>query len=298
MIKKCGFSIPVILTVVLMIGACSPTSKILTTPTSMPVDAPSDVKPASTPADVAPAGPTASKAAGPSSAISGEHLADGELGISSYPPNAEVYLVPATVDVYDLELDDVVRPENLIGAAPLTYELSPGMYYLVTVFTPDLFAAIGYDLPSVSDPTYNDAFPFDGNLSQSMSFIGGEEIGRISKIYRLNKDAGRSETLISIALPLPEKQRGQQKPVLYPTFATVEALPTGYTFDAAVVGRAIQDNLDKYDLAAIVGPAMVDEMVEVLLRVGKVKLDTNDVDLIIYMQGTDTGNFSIVVYGR
>jgi len=206
--------------------------------------------------------------------------------------------VPATVDVYDLDLEDVLHVDNLLGTAPLTYELSPGMYYVITVFTPDLFAAIGYDLPSVSDPTYNDAFPFDGNLSQSMSFIGGEEIGRISKIYRLNKDAGRSETLISIALPLPETQREQQKPVLYPTFATVEALPIEYTFDAAVVGRAIEDNLNKYNLTAIVGPTMVDEMVEVLLRVGKVKLDTDDVDLIIYMQGTDTGNFSIVVYGR
>ena len=225
----------------------------------------------------------------------GEGLSD--VRISSCPPGAEVYLVPATVEVDELKLENVIQTDNLLGTAPMTYELSPGAYYVVTVFTPDLFAASGYELPTLSDPSFDYAFPFDGNPFQSMSFIDGEEIERISKVYRVMKGARSSEALISIALPLPENQRGQQEPALYPTLATVEALPVSYTFDDAIVARAIEDDLSEYNLTAMVGPSMVDEMIEVLLRVGKVKLDTGDVDLIICMHGTDTTSFSISVYG-
>jgi hypothetical protein len=286
MSKKRGLSILAVLTAALIISGCGSTNRLLT---------PLPLTPSSVPTTVVP--PTSTTAApGPTPIASGEGLAENEVRISSYPPSAEVYLVPATVDIYDLELEDIMQTDNLLGTAPLTYELSPGTYYVVTVFTPDLFAAARYDLPTLSDPTFDYAFPFDGNLSQSMSFIGGEEIERISKIYRLIKGARNSEALISIALPLPENQRGQQKPVLYPTLATVEALPVSYTFDDAVVRRAIEDNLSEHNLTTTVGPSMVDEMVEVLLRVGKVKLDTSDVDLIIDMHGTDTSSFSISVY--
>lgn len=223
---------------------------------------------------------------------------DNELWVNSYPTGAEVYLVPATVDIYDLELEDVMQAENLLGTAPLTHELSAGTYYVVTSFTPDLFTAAGYDLPTYSDPSFDDAFPFDGGLSQSMSFIRGQEIERFSKIYRLIKDPRSPEALISIALPLPANQRGQPKPVLYPTLATVEALPVSYTFDDAIVSQAIEDSLRDNSLAAMVGQSMVDEMVGVLLRVGKVKLDTSDVDLIIQMYGTHKSTFSITVYGE
>ncbi len=219
-----------------------------------------------------------------------------ELWVNSYPAGAEVYLEPATVDIYDLELEDVMQGENLLGTTPLTHELSEGTYYLVTSFTPDLFTAAGYDLPTYSDLSFDDAFPFDGNPSQSMSFIDGEEIERFSKIYRLMKDPRSPEALISIALPLPTNQRGQPKPVLYPTLATVDPLPVSYTFDDAIVKQAIEDNLSEHNLTTMVGPSMVDEMVEVLLRVGKVKLDTSDVDLIIQMNGTYTSSFSITVY--
>lgn len=219
-----------------------------------------------------------------------------ELWVNSYPAGAEVYLVPGTVSGQYPKLDNVMQTKNLLGTAPLTHELSAGTYYVVTSFTPDLFTAAGYDLPTYSDPSFDDAFPFDGNPSQSMSFTNGEEIERFSKIYRLIKDPRSPEVLISIALPLPENQRGQPKPVLYPTLATVEALPVSYIFDDAIVRRAIEDDLRDNNLTAMVGPSMVDEMVEVLLRVGKVKLGTSHVDLIIQINGTDTSSFSITVY--
>jgi hypothetical protein len=228
--------------------------------------------------------------------ISSPPPGEDEVWFDSYPGGAKVYVVPATVDIYDLELDDVTQVNNLLGTAPFTHDLSSGNYYVVPVFTQDLFSTAGYELPTLSDPTYDFAFPFDGNLSQQMSFIAGEEIERIYKIYRLNKSGRNSEALISIALPLPETQRGQQKPALYPTLATVSILPTSYTFEDTFVRQAIDDNLKEYNLTAIVGPDMVDEMIEVLMRVGKVKLDTSDVDLIIQMKGTDSAQFSITAY--
>ena len=224
-------------------------------------------------------------------------LGDNDVWFNSYPAGAEVYVIPATVDIYDLELDEIVKANNLLGTTPLNYDFSAGMYYVVSVFTPELFSAVGYELPTLSDPTFDLAFPFDGNLSQSMSYIDGEEIERFSKVYRLNKGSGNSDALVSIALPLPKNQRGQSKPALYPTLATVEALPVSYTFIDTDVRRAIEDNLEKSKLTAIVSPDMVDEMIEVLLRVGKVKLDTSDVDLIIQMKGTDSPSFSITTYG-
>jgi hypothetical protein len=287
--KKRCLGVLVVLTAAIIVGGCSSVVPLLEdTPTvTAMVTATSTRGPK--------ANPTSTRTPAPSGI--GGVLADGEARISSYPPGAEVYLVPAQVSVRDFDVDDVLEQENPLGTAPLTTELSPGEYYVVTVFTPGLFAAAGYDLPRVSDPTFDYAFPFDGNPTQSMSFVDGEEIERISKTYRLMKRAGNSEALISIALPLPENQRGQQKPTLYPTLATVEALRVSYTFDDSLVRPAIEDALEENNLATMIDASMVDEMIEVLLRVGKVKLDTSDIDLLIQMHGTDTNRFSITVYG-
>ncbi len=315
MSKKRGLSILAVLTAAIIISGCGNTAELLTPGPSTPSSIPTTVVPPSstiavptptngilTPLPSKPSSvPTtvvspSSTTAVPTPTASVEGLADNEVRISSYPPGAEVYLVPATVEIYDLKLEDVMQTDNILGTAPLNYELSPGNYYVVTVFTPDLFDAAGYDLPTPSDPTFDYAFPFDGNLSQTISFIGGEEIERISKIYRLIGEARSSKGLISIALPLPEHQRGQQELVLYPTLATVESLPVSYTFDDTNVVPAIEDILSKHNLNTMVGPSMVAEMIEVLLRVGKVRLDTSDIDLIIQMDGTDKSSFSITVY--
>ena len=218
------------------------------------------------------------------------------LWINTYPAGAEVYVVPATVSHYDLELDDVIQPQNFVGIAPLTHQLATGMYYVVTTFQSDLYAAAGYSLPVESDPTFRDAFPFDGNLFHNTSFVGGKEIKSISKVYRIDIDSHRLEALTSIALPLPEDQRGQSKPNVYPTLATVESIPASFTFKPTIMKDAIEESLVKNNLSSTVDQSLVGEMVEVLLRVGKVKLDTNDIDLIIQInEAEDT--FSILTYG-
>ncbi|KPL16253.1 MAG: hypothetical protein AMJ93_15970 [Anaerolineae bacterium SM23_84] len=207
------------------------------------------------------------------------------MSVNSYPAGAEIYLVPATVGIAQVDLDDVMLAGNRLGTAPLIHKLAAGTYYVATSFTPDLFTAAGYQLPTLSDPTFDDAFPFDGNAIQSTSFIAGDAIERLSKLYRVIMRAGESEALISIALPLPENQRGRLEPVLYPTLATVEALPICYTFHERM-RDSIEKSLSENDLT--VGSSMVDEMVGVLLRVGKVKLDTSAVDLTVQIDTEGT----------
>ena len=286
--KKLGFWISTTLISSLILSSCAKTSDLLESSTSPPIDGLEETKPADNIKTKEPTSPP----------IDGvDEPTDDQVTISSYPPGAEVYIVPATVDIYDLKLDDVVNPSNLFGTTPLTDDLSTGNYFVIVVFSPDLFTDFGYNLPSRSDATFDGAFPFDGNPSQSMTFSEGEYIDSFTKIYRLYKDAGRSESLISIALPLPENQRGQQKPVIYPTLATVESLSASYSFKTTTVEQAIEDSLKDYNLTSSVDPAMVSEMVEVLLRVGKVKLDTSDVDFIVHMHGTGSSSFSITTYG-
>ena len=289
-----------------------PTSANLTlTPTDLPMSksnnnaplnaaaaitaSPTLQRPTATPSPL-PATPSSNAKKTSASSVSGETLSDNDVWINSYPTGAEIYLVPATVSIYDLVLEDVMTPQNLLGNAPLTHELPPGKYFVVAMFSSDIFIASGYALPKQSDPTFEYAFPFDGNLSQSLSFIGGEEIGSLSKTYWLMKGAHGSESLISIALPLPESQRGEANPTLYPTLATVESIPPSYTFKEDAMRRAIEDNLRKNHLTTTVDSEMVDEMIDVLQRVGKVKLDTDAVDMIVQMKGIEAGDFSISIY--
>lgn len=222
-------------------------------------------------------------------------VGDSDVWINSHPSGASVYIVPADVEVYDLELDDVMTPVNLFGQTPLTQALSPGNYYVVVNFPAALFEAEGVTLPGYSDPTYDFAFPFDGNVSSSMTFSGGEEIAGITRIYRLSKSAGRSAALVSISLPLPESERSQSLPSIYPTLATVASLSADYYLEADVMRNSIKDDLQEHGLNEV-DDAMVDEMVEVLQRAGKVKLNTDTVDLIIQLGGFDSSTFIVSAY--
>jgi hypothetical protein len=265
------------------------------TPNTPAPSPPPTVSPVLKTATVSPTATTAGTKK-PSVAIDENPPADNEIWINTYPPGAEIYLVPATSSIYDLILEDVIKPGNLIGNAPVTYELSAGSYFIIAMFPAEIFISSGYSLPKQSDPTFEYAFPFDGNFSQNFTFADGEEIDSISKMYRLVKVARNAESLISIALPLPEEQRGQRKPTLYPTMATVESIPAHYDFQEEGVRRAINDNLRKNNMLSAIEPVMIDEMIEVLHRVGKVKLDTDGADLIVQMMSPGSKNFSISVY--
>lgn len=248
------------------------------TPTSPP-----ESNPAGAPADTSQVVPTR------------PNFPDSGLWVDSYPPGADVYVIPATVDMYNLEIEDVVQPDNFIGTSPVADQLPSGDYYVVTSFSPELFSTYGYQLPVETDPTFDDAFPFDGNLFHNMTFIEGTEIGSISKVYRVDISNRYLTALTSIALPLPEHQRGQPRPTIYPTLATVNAFAPSFTFKETVMQQAIEESLVKNNLASQVEPALVTEMVEVLLRVGKVKLDTGDIDIIIQINEADE-SFSIITF--
>ncbi len=215
--------------------------------------------------------------------------------INSYPTGAEVYLLPAKIDIDTPKLEDVVKSDNLLGVTPLTYELHTEEYYVVTVFVPELF--VNVDLPTQSDPAFDKAFPFDGNYSHTMVTSKVGNIQSFSKLYRLTKSISHSDTLISIALPLPENYRGQPKPVMYPILDMVETLPVSYK-SVVSIKQSIEKELSKHNLTAPVGSDMVDEMIEILLRVGKVKLDTDEITLTTWMHGTDTTTYSTTVTTR
>lgn len=228
--------------------------------------------------------------------ISQEPLDDSSAWINSHPTGAEVYILPATVSLNDLRVEDIQQETNLVGNTPLTLDLSAGNYYILTLFSAELYTNIGYELPVYSSPTYRNALPSDGSLIRSASFSDGEYIKDVSRVYRLYKDAGSATTLISVALPLPESQRNLTMPFIYPTLDTVNALPISYTFTEENVRNAIESNLSEHNLSGSVGKSMVDEILQVLSYVGKVALETDPASIIIQLSGQDQSSFTITVY--
>ncbi len=226
-----------------------------------------------------------------------DEIGESELWVNSYPTGAAVYLAPADVSIYDLEISEIMTADNLIGDTPLTVDLPPGNYYIVTSFPAGLYTGSGVDIPANTDPTFDQAFPFDGNRSQTISFSGGVEVESLSKVYQVFKMAGSSKAMISVALPLPSQERGQPNPSIYPTLKTVQDLPAVYEFTGDSVKGSIEDNLKEHDLTQVVSPALVDEMLAVLAHVGKVKLDTDEVDLIVQLNGLAGRTYSITVFG-
>ena len=91
----------------------------------------------------------------------GDDIADNEAWINTYPNGAMIYIVTAKESLSDVEVTDIVKSENLVGIAPVIFELPPGSYYLVAQFSSNLFASGGFSLPNAFDFTFDDAFPFD-----------------------------------------------------------------------------------------------------------------------------------------
>jgi hypothetical protein len=223
-------------------------------------------------------------------------LDDSSVWINSHPVGASVYLIPATVSLNDLRVDDIQQANNLIGATPLTLELSAGNYYVLTLFPAELYADNGFELPIYSSPTYRDAFPSDGSFIHSASFSDGEHIKDLSRVYRLYKDAGSAQALISVILPLPESERNQAMPFIYPTLSTVSSLSESYAFTEENVKNAIESNLDQHNLDDVVSANMVNEMLQVLSYTGKVVLETEPARIVIQLNGQAQSNFTITVY--
>ena len=46
------------------------------------------------------------------------------IWINSHQPGAQVYIIPARVELHDLKVEDVQTSENLVGTTPLSLDLS------------------------------------------------------------------------------------------------------------------------------------------------------------------------------
>jgi hypothetical protein len=215
--------------------------------------------------------------------------------VDSYPHGADVYVTRAVVDLNDLRLEDIVKSENLKGKTPLSFELPRGDYYVAFSYSVDVYAASEIVLPNYSSPAYEGAFPFDGNLLTSTSFSDGEKISAVEKVYRLSKQRDSLESLISVAIPLNQEEQAVSRPSIYPQTSTVSFLPVNFAFKEDTLRGAIEDNLARHNLTDVVGAQMVDSMIEVLQKVGKVALDTETVRIVVQMGAGDT--FTITVYG-
>lgn len=216
------------------------------------------------------------------------------LWVASSPSGASVYLRPGSPQDYE-SLGDLTQDEYLLGSTPLATEVSPGQYLLAVVVTVEQIESAGLEMPSSSHPLFNDAFEWDGNMSRTLTYDKNEEVASLAKTYLLRKEAGKSEALVSILIPLPEDKLEQSPPYLYPSLDMVDSLPKSYTVNETGVTGAISDDLDDQNLAGIVPLDMVKDMVQVLYRVGKVKLQADGVEMIVQMSGPRTRSFSIQV---
>lgn len=223
-------------------------------------------------------------------------LSDDEVWFNSHPNGADVYVVPQLVDLYDVEMDEIIQPINLVGTCPVIGELTPGNYYVVFVYSSGLYERDGLVLPSGSDSTFNESLPFDGNPIKQTSFGANESVETLSKLYTLQKKSGESTALISLGVTVPENERLASTPRIYPTMTAVGTLPIQYGFDESTMRESIEDDVRKQNLSSLIPSEMIDEMVAVLLRVGKVKLDTDSIDIYIQLNGFSGNGWTVTVY--
>lgn len=216
-----------------------------------------------------------------------------QLWVASLPGGASVYLCPGSPEGCE-SLEDLPQAKYLLGSTPLATEVSPGQYLLAVVVTVDQIKSAGFEMLPSSHPLFNDAFEWDGNMSWTVTYQHGE-VASAAKTYLLRKEAGKSKALVSILIPLPEDKVEQSPPYLYPSLDMVDSLPKTYTVNETDVTSGISDNLGDQNLTGIVPSDMVKDMVQVLYRVGKVKLQADGVEMIVQMSGPRTQSFSIQV---
>ena len=223
-------------------------------------------------------------------------LSGDEVWFNSHPNGADVYVIPQLVDLYDVKIDEIIQPIHMVGSCPVIDELLPGEYYVVFVYTSALYEQDGLVLPPGSDPTFAESLPFDGNSIKQTSFGENESVKSIRKLYTLSKTAGDSNALISLAVPVPEGERHSSLPSIYPSITAVSSLPIQYGFNELSIRESVQKELENQNLISIITSDMIDEMINVLLRVGKVKLTTGEIDILIQMNGYSGNGWSVTVY--
>ncbi|GAG20954.1 unnamed protein product, partial [marine sediment metagenome] len=137
------------------------------------------------------------------------------LWLASLPSEASVYLRPGSRQGYKGLDDDLTQDKYLLGSTPLETKVSPGQYLLAVVVTVDQIESAGFVMLPSSHPLFNDAFEGDGNFSRIVHYDPPGEVASITKTYVLRTEAGESDALVSILIPLPERKLPQSPPYLY-----------------------------------------------------------------------------------
>lgn len=228
--------------------------------------------------------------------ILGDKIDDDEAWINSYPIGAKIFLVEATTSLSAIEIPDVATSANFVGIAPVIFEIPPGNYYLVAEFGSSLFDSGGFLLPSGTDPTFDGAFPFDGNSINQFMYNDDDSVATIRKLYRLEKRAGDPEPLICIAVPVPENERQLSGITVYPSLAAVKDLPVSFDYVEDSMRASITQATKDTELMGLVGEDVIDEMLAVLLRVGKVRLSSGNAAVIVQMSNFGKSGWATSVY--
>ena len=81
-----------------------------------------------------------------------------------------------------------------------------------------------------------------------------------------------------------------------PYLNAISSLPISFDYVETSMRESIVRALSDTGLDSLIGEDVILEMMEVLLRVGKVKLDTDQVDIIVQMSNFGQSGWSTSVY--
>jgi hypothetical protein len=222
------------------------------------------------------------------------------LWVTSFPEGAKVYMATGTrSDYYNMEL---IQDKYLHGSTPITFDTKPGQYLIAVVISADKLEDMGYPVEQLPDdteygPDLSDLFEFDGNFVSILKYDETQP-GRLSyfaKVYELQKTED-NVALVSILSPIDQEEYPQPLPHLYPSLNMVSSVESSYFIHESDMVDGITETLTEQGLKGKVGTAMVNEMVEVVSRVGKVVLFCpNYTEIIVQIIKPETGDFMIQV---
>lgn len=226
-------------------------------------------------------------------------LPAGSIWVSSYPPGANVYVLPGANEDYET-LEEIVQAEYYAGITPAFIPVKSNAQSITVVVAAEKLTALGYRLPLVEDDSGRKAFEFDGNQSRFWRFKTSGEVIYFGKLYHLDlQELDESSALISLLIPFDKENLPSAHPYLYPPLNQIKTLPVAYSFDKKEresLLLAILKTLDDYNLLDTIPEEMVAEMFLAIQRVGKVVLVTKEVELVVQMGAPGTEAFTIEVF--
>ena len=204
-----------------------------------------------------------------------------------------VYLLPdSPLDANTLE-SLPLEVEHFLGFTPVMTDVDPGQYLVVVVISAIQIEKEGFWLPLEPFPFRESDLERDGEATSVYWYDTNQNLAMLGRIYRIKKEALTPEILISILVPQIENET--HKPYLYPSLDMVTLQPDRYTVTSTSVINAIENVLDDEELKNILTEDLISDIVKVLQKVGKVKLQTDEVGIIVQIKGDITDDYSIQI---